>query len=149
MEKKNIRKYNVGMKEISRINNIVHKLIIYAYFPLTIALNIFTALGNVYTLGRVELVTSLDYINLALLLLPFITAALYLVSLVALMGKFKYGVRITLFSTSLRALIMLPVIYGFLNSDNTSRAFHYVFECVITMLIWAFYCRNGEELMTR
>lgn len=148
MEKKNIRKYNENMNEKNKVKSIVHKIIIYAYLPLTIALNIFTALGNVYSLGRVELVTGLDYINLALLLLPFITAALYLVSLVALMGKFKYGVRITLFSTALRTLIMLVVMYGFLHNGNTLRAFHYVFECVVTMFIWVFYCRNGEELIS-
>ncbi len=148
MEKKNIRKYNENMNEISKVKSIVHKIIIYAYLPLTIALSIFTALGNIYSLGRIDLVTGLDYINLALLLLPFITAVLYIVSLVALMGKFKYGVKITLFSTALRTLIMLVVMYGFLHNGNTPRAFHYVFECVVTMLIWVFYCRNGEELLS-
>ncbi len=135
------------MKDKNRAKTILHKLIIYAYLPLCIALGIFTSLGNVYTLGRVSLVTWVDYIDLALLLLPFITVVIYFVSLVALMGKFKCAVRTILFSTTLRFLIMLPVMYGFLYTGNITRAFHYVFECIITMLIWLFYSRNGNVLI--
>lgn len=135
------------MKDETRLKNILNKVIIYAYLPLTIALGIFTALGNVYTLGRVELVTELDYINLVLLLLPFVTVVLYLVSLVALMGKFKCAVKSILFSTTLRFLLMLVVMYGFLYTGNLGRAFHYVFQCVVTMLIWLFYSVNGNEMM--
>ncbi len=135
------------MKDKNKAKNILHKVIIYAYLPLCIALGIFTSLGNVYSIGRVELVTAFDYINLALLMLPFITVVIYFISLVALMGKFKCAVRAILFSTTLRFLIMLPLMYGFLYEGNVGRAFHYVFQCVITMLIWLFYSKNGNEVM--
>ena len=112
-----------------------HRFITYIYLPLVIALNIYIAIGNVFPLRRVNLL-SLETIAL---LLPYFTVILYSVSLVELLGK---GRKMILFSVVFRTVLELPLIIGELIEGGIKTAFFYAVNVAVNVAIFIYYRKS-------
>lgn len=112
-----------------------HRFITYIYLPLVIALNIYIAIGNVFPLRRVNLL-SLETIAL---LLPYFTVILYSVSLVELLGK---GRKMILFSVVFRTVLELPLIIGELIEGGIKTAFFYAVNVAVNAAIFIYYRKS-------
>lgn len=112
-----------------------HRFITYIYLPLVIALNIYIAIGNVFPLRRVNLL-SLETIAL---LLPYFTVILYSVSLVELLGK---GRKMILFSVVFRTVLELPLIIGELIKGGIKTAFFYAVNVAVNVAIFIYYRKS-------
>ena len=112
-----------------------HRFITYIYLPLAIALNIYIAIGNVFPLRRVNLL-SLETIAL---LLPYFTVILYSVSLVELLGK---GRKMILFSVVFRTVLELPLIIGELIEGGIKTAFFYAVNVAVNVAIFIYYRKS-------
>ena len=112
-----------------------HRFITYIYLPLVIALNIYIAIGNVFPLRRVNLL-SLETIAL---LLPYFTVILYSISLVELLGK---GRKMILFSVVFRTVLELPLIIGELIKGGIKTAFFYAVNVAVNVAIFIYYRKS-------
>lgn len=119
-----------------------HRFITYIYLPLVIALNIYIAIGNVFPLRRVNLL-SLETIAL---LLPYFTVILYSVSLVELLGK---GRKMILFSVVFRTVLELPLIIGELIKGGIKTAFFYAVNVAVNVAIFIYYRKSASRVSSK
>lgn len=115
------------------------RIITYIYLPLTIALNIYIAMGNVYSIGRLKFVSVFSYIEAVELMMPFVTAFLFTLSLIGLLGLTSFGQRCMLFSTFLRNLIFFVLIAASLLDKDVKSACYYAPACLLGMLIYLYF----------
>jgi hypothetical protein len=120
----------------------LHKFITIALLPLTIAVSIYVAIGNVFSIGRVELTSISGYIDALILMLPFVTAILFTVSLVGLLGLTHFGRRSILFSTTFLTIMLILIIFGKLLAGRVYYALIFTAVAFIYMLIYAYYRRR-------
>ena len=119
-----------------------HRFITYIYLPLVIALNIYIAIGNVFPLRRVNLL-SLETIAL---LLPYFTVILYSISLVELLGK---GRKMILFSVVFRTVLELPLIIGELIKGGIKTAFFYAVNVAVNVAIFIYYRKSVSRVSSK
>lgn len=124
---------------MSKDNLKMHKLITYLYLPLSTALNIYLALGNVYDIGRMNFTSILSIFEAVDLFLPFLTVLLYTVSLIGLLGKTRAGWKMILLSTTIRIYIMFILIIGNILLNKYLFALHFVALSSIAYLIHNYY----------
>lgn len=115
------------------------RIITYIYLPLTIALSIYMAMGNVYSIGRLEFVSIFSYIEALELMLPFVTAFLFTLSLIGLLGLTAFGRSSVMFSTFLRNLILLILIAAALLEKDIRAVYYYGPACFIGILVYLYY----------
>ncbi len=120
----------------------LHKFITIILLPLTIAVSIYIATGNVFSIGRVELTSLTGYIDALILMLPFVTAILFTVSLVGLLGLTHFGRRSILFSTTFLTIMLILIIFGKLLAGRVYYALIFTAVAFVYMLIYAYYRRR-------
>lgn len=120
----------------------LHKFITIVLLPLTIAVSIYVAIGNVFSIGRVELTSISGYIDALILMLPFVTAILFTVSLVGLLGLTHFGRRSILFSTTFLTIMLILIIFGKLLAGRVYYALIFTAVAFVYMLIYAYYRRR-------
>ena len=120
----------------------LHKFITIVLLPLTIAVSIYVAIGNVFSIGRVELTSISDYVDALILMLPFVTAILFTVSLVGLLGLTHFGRRSILFSTTFLTIMLILIVFGKLLAGRVYYALIFTAVAFVYMLIYAYYRRR-------
>ena len=120
----------------------LHKFITIVLMPLTIAMSIYIAIGNVFSIGRVELTSFYGYVDALILMLPFVTAVLFTVSLVGLLGLTHFGRRSILFSTTFLTIMLIIIISGKLIAGSVYYALIFTAVAFVYMLIYAYYRRR-------
>ena len=120
----------------------LHKFITIVLLPLTIAVSIYVALGNVFSIGRVELTSISGYVDALILMLPFVTAILFTVSLVGLLGLTHFGRRSILFSTTFLTIMLILIVFGKLLAGRVYYALIFTAVAFVYMLIYAYYRRR-------
>ncbi len=120
----------------------LHRFITIVYLPLAIALNLYVAIGNIFSIGRLSLASFPDYVDALVLMLPFVKVVLFTVSLVALLGLTHFGRRVILFSETFITAVLLIIIFERMSEKRVIAALLYSASALVNMLIFAYYKRR-------
>ena len=121
-----------------------HKFFTIVYLPLSIAFSVFVAIGNYFSIGRLELTSLFSYIEAVSLMLPYIAAVLNTVALIGLLGFTSFGRRTILFSETFKILLLLFVIFGNMVEGNMVKALIASLIAIFDAFVYGYY-RSREE----
>lgn len=122
----------------------IHRIIVYLYLPLSVALNIYLAAGNVFDIGRLKFTSVLSVFEAVDLFLPFVTVVLYTLSLIGLLSMSSFGLKTILLSTTIRIYTMLFLIVGCIMNSDYLFALHFLSLSLIAYLIHGYYRKKAE-----
>ena len=121
-----------------------HKFFTIVYLALSIAFSVFVAIGNYFSIGRLELTSLFSYIEAVSLMLPYIAAVLNTVALIGLLGFTSFGRRTILFSETFKILLLLFVIFGNMVEGNMVKALIASLIAIFDAFVYGYY-RSREE----
>ena len=121
-----------------------HKFFTIVYLPLSIAFSVFVAIGNYFSIGRLELTSLFSYIEAVSLMLPYVAAVLNTVALIGLLGFTSFGRRTILFSETFKILLLLFVIFGNMVEGNMVKALIASLIAIFDAFVYGYY-KSREE----
>lgn len=121
-----------------------HRFFTIVYLPLSIAFSVFVAIGNYFSIGRLELTSLFSYIEAVSLMLPYVAAVLNTVALIGLLGFTSFGRRTILFSETFKILLLLFVIFGNMVEGNMVKALIASIIAIFDAFVYGYY-RSREE----
>lgn len=119
---------------------VFHTIYTFAYLPLSLVAAAFIGIGRTsYIMHSVSLGSIMGWIDAIHAIYPLLCALLALITMPLLMAKSEKGRKLVLFSCTLKALLILPMVWSFLTYVRVFEAAIYTLLVFALAFLYAYY----------